>query len=108
MSRSATPINTGGYHHMDEEQKEFFKLSIKLKFDAQIFKNNEFVQKALSNFYNFTVIKYPRIWQTLFYILKIPREDICEPGTNKLKWKIAKKWLKPDTKLWDMMAEYEG
>jgi hypothetical protein len=40
--------------------------------------------------------------------LKIPREEICEPGTNKLRWKIAKKWLKPDTKIWDMMAEYEG
>ena len=50
MSRSATPINAGGYHHMDEEQKEFFKLSVKLKFDALIFKNNEFVQRALSYF----------------------------------------------------------
>lgn len=108
MSRSATPINPGGYYQLDEEQKEFYRISLKLKFDALLFKNNEFLQKALSNFFNFTVIKYPRIWQSLFYILKIPREEICEDGTNKLKWKSAKKWLKPNTKLWDMMAEYEG
>ena len=54
------------------------------------------------------MIKYPRIWQSLFYILKIPKEEICEPGTNKLRWKIAKKWVKPETKLWDMMTEFEG
>lgn len=62
LSRSATPINPGGYQHMDEEQKEFFKLSIKLKYEALLFKNNEFIQKAIANFYNFTLIKYSRIW----------------------------------------------
>lgn len=71
MSRSATPANPNSYHHMDEEQKEFFKMSIKLKFEAQLFKNNEFLQKAIANFSGFTVIKYPRIWQSLFYLLKI-------------------------------------
>ena len=62
MSRSPTPMNLSPYHHMDEEQKELFKISVKLKFEAQLFKNNEFLQKALASFYDFTIIKYPRIW----------------------------------------------
>lgn len=43
---------------MDEEQKEFYRLSVKLKFEALLFKNNDYLQKAVSNFFNFTVIKY--------------------------------------------------
>jgi hypothetical protein len=32
----------------------------------------------------------PRVIQTLFYLLKYNREDICEKGTNKFFWKKAK------------------
>lgn len=32
----------------------------------------------------------PRIFQTVFYLLKYRREEICERDTNKLEWKKAK------------------
>lgn len=38
----------------------------------------------------FKVIKYERVLQSLMYFLQVPREKICEPGTNKFNWKIAK------------------
>ena len=37
------------------------------------------------------LIKFPRIWQTLAYLLKFKeQEDICERDTNKLSWKKTK------------------
>ena len=51
---------------------------------------NDIFKQSFKIFREFTVIKYPRIWQSLFYLLKTTKEEICEIGTNKLKWKIAK------------------
>jgi hypothetical protein len=93
---------------MDDEQKDFYAKGMKLKFQAMLFKNNEFLQKAIGTLNENTVIKYPRIWQSLFYILKIQREQICEPGTNKLKWKLAKKLVSPTSNLWELMNDYEA
>ena len=42
--------------------------------------------------------------QTLFYLLKFNREEICEVGTNKLFWKLAK--LKWNESLLEMFQEY--
>ena len=39
------------------------------------------------------VIKMPRVMQTLFYLLRYDREEICEAGTNKLDFKKAKKLI---------------
>lgn len=38
----------------------------------------------------YNVIKLPRIMQSLFYLLGFTRDEICEPGTNKLFWKKAR------------------
>ena len=54
------------------------------------------------------MIKYGRIWQSLFYLLKINREAVCEPGSNKLKWKLAKKVVAPTSNLWELMNDYEA
>ena len=59
---------------MDDEKKDFYAKGMKLKFQALLFKNNEFLQSALATINANTVIKYPRIWQSLFYLLKINRE----------------------------------
>jgi hypothetical protein len=48
------------------------------------------------------------VWQSLFYLLKINREAVCEPGTNKLKWKLAKKTMAPTSNLWDLMIDYDA
>jgi hypothetical protein len=73
-----------------------------------LLKNNEFLQKAIGTLHESTVIKYGRIWQSLFYLLKINREAVCEPGSNKLKWKLAKKVVAPTSNLWDLMNDYEA
>lgn len=39
---------------------------------------------------NYKVIKMPRVLQSVLYLLKYSREDICEENTNKLCWKKAK------------------
>lgn len=38
----------------------------------------------------FTVLKFPRVLQTLFYLLGYSREEVCERGTNALNFKKAK------------------
>ena len=39
------------------------------------------------------VIKFGRVLQSLFYLLKYDREMICEPETNKLDFKLAKRQI---------------
>lgn len=80
------------YVLMDEEQKELFQRALKLKFQAQGLKS-DFFKQGFNLFAQSTVIKYPRVFQSLFYLLKAKREDECEPNTNKLMWKKAKKLL---------------
>ncbi len=50
-------------------------------------------RNELTNLTKCYVIKYPRVWQSLFYLLGYSREDICEPGTAKLWWKKAHKLI---------------
>ena len=47
------------------------------------------------------------MWQSLFYLLGIEREEICETDTNKLQWKFAKKQLDVNAKLLEKLIEYE-
>ena len=42
------------------------------------------------------VIRFPKIFQSIFYILQYKREDIWEVGTNKLSWKKAKEHINDD------------
>lgn len=42
------------------------------------------------NFTKYNVIKMPRVFQSVFYLLGYKREEICERDTNKLEWKKAK------------------
>ena len=47
-------------------------------------------KKKILAFRKYTVIKMPRVFQTVFYLLKYNREEICERDTNALEWKKAK------------------
>lgn len=49
-------------------------------------------------------MKMPRVLQTLFYLLKYEREDICEVGTNKLDFKKVKNMI--EVELFQKMSEY--
>jgi hypothetical protein len=41
------------------------------------------------------VIKFPRIFQSVFYLLQHSREEICWLHTNKLQWLKAKELITP-------------
>lgn len=47
-------------------------------------------KEAILTFAKFTVVKMPRIFQAVFYLLGYTREEICERDTNKLEWKKAR------------------
>jgi len=52
-----------------------------------------------------SVIKYTRIFQSLFYLLKFrERGVLCEKGTNKLSWKKAKNFI--TNELFAKMGDY--
>ena len=54
---------------------------------------------------DFNVIKFPRVLQTLFYVLNYTREEICEPETNALNWKKVKTLIDKD--LFEKIGHYE-
>jgi len=45
---------------------------------------------SILNFAKYHVVKMPRVFQNLFYMLGYKRDQICERDTNKLEWKKAK------------------
>lgn len=51
-----------------------------------------------------TVLKMPRILQSVFYLLQYKRQDVCQPGTNKFNWKLAKAHF--DETFLEKMAAY--
>ena len=54
-------------------------------------------QEKIRELKNVYVMKYPKIWQSLMYLMKYQdREDICERGTNKLLWKQCKIFINDD------------
>ena len=54
---------------------------------------------------NLHVIKHPRVFQTLFYLLGYSREDICERDTNALSFKKVKELINED--LFRAMGSYQ-
>lgn len=48
---------------------------------------------AILTFGKYHVIKMPKVFQGLFYLLGYKREEICERDTNKIEWKKARKVL---------------
>lgn len=47
-------------------------------------------KEAILTFSKYTVVKMPRVFQAVFYLLGYTREEICERDTNKLEWKKAR------------------
>ena len=101
------PVIDHPYAKMDEEERDFYQRNLRLKFIATHFFENEYFKKFFQLFVQFTVIKYPRIWQSLFYLIGCEREEVCESRTNKLKWKVGKKLAVVDL-LADKMWKYEA
>jgi hypothetical protein len=62
-------------------------------------------KKKILAFAKYHVIKKPRIFQSIFYLLRYTREQICERDTNKLEWKKAKQLLNED--FFKRIGEYD-
>jgi len=63
-------------------------------------------KEKLKEFQKIYIVKFPRIWQSLFYLLKFKeKKEICERDTNKLCWKKTKAFLKDD-EIFQKMTEY--
>ena len=75
----------------DEDQKELFIKGLRIQFLAKLFKEREEWRKNLLSLANATVLKMPRVLQSVYYLLQFKREDVCQTGTNKFFWKVAKK-----------------
>jgi hypothetical protein len=65
----------------------------------------ELWQEKLRGFKTVFVLKFPKIIQTLFYLLRFrERSFICERGTNCLSWKKAKVFINDD--IFSRMNDY--
>ena len=53
-------------------------------------------KKKVAGLCGFKVIKYRKIWQSLFYLLGYTRDEICFEDTNMLEWKKAKRIFAKD------------
>jgi hypothetical protein len=80
---------------LEEDAKADEIRKIRYRFLTELFQKDKWKNELLG-FNNFKVVKHARILQSLFYLLKYPKEDICEAGTNKLFWKKAKKFFSED------------
>lgn len=67
-------------------------------------------QDKLRQFSGLNVIKYPRIFQTLLYLIQLePKEELCVEATNAIEWKKARNAFKEDAKIdiFKMIADYQ-
>ena len=80
---------------LDEEHKLHETEIAKFNFQAKYMSGGDF-KKKVGVLCGFKVIKYRKIWQSLFYLLGYKREEICYEDTNMLEWKKAKRIFSKD------------
>lgn len=90
---------------VEEEQKQLDIQNVRLTTQSGLFKAPDGpLHESLSEISKLHVIKMPRIIQCLMFLMKIQRTDICEPDSNRLFWKNAKKHMND---LANRMASYK-
>ena len=88
----------------DDDAKDLASKGIRAQYIAKLFKDKEEQRKAVLGLRDLTVLKMPRILQSVFYLLQYKRQDVCLPGTNKFNWKLAKAHF--DETFLEKMAAY--
>ena len=78
---------------VDDESKDITSRAARIQFLSTLFKEREDWRKNLLSLQSATVIKMPRLLQSVFYLLQYKREDVCQPGSNKFFWKYARKYF---------------
>ena len=89
---------------IDDELKELQTKQGRLHFISKLFGEREDWKKNLFHMKDFKVLKIPRVFQSLFYLLKYEREHVCERHSNKFFWKKAKHLL--DEKFIEHLQNY--
>jgi len=79
-----------------EELKELHSKETRIRFIARLFKERDEWKTSLMGLKDFTVMKMPRVLQSIFYFLMYERGSICEHKSNKFFWKKAKEHLNED------------
>jgi hypothetical protein len=74
----------------DDEIKDIIMREVRLVFIARLYKDREDWKRNLMELKDYNVIKMGRVLQSLFYLLEIQRNEICEKNTNRFFWKKAK------------------
>lgn len=90
----------------DAELKELHSKETRIRFIARQFKDKEEWKKSLLGLREFTVMKIPRVLQSVFYFLMYEQGVICEHKSNKFFWKKAKEHLNED--LLHRLANYRA
>ena len=78
--------------NITEETTEFYTLYFQTRSLCAYLSSSPMKEKLLT-LKDYKIIKYPKVIQMLYYMLGKKKEDICEPDTNKMKWKKAKEFL---------------
>jgi len=90
---------------VDEEQKQLDLSNLRLTTQSEFFKPTEGIMyKSCMEIAELNVIKMPRIIQSLMFLMQIDHDAICEPDSNRLFWKSAKKQMKD---LCQRISEYK-
>lgn len=77
----------------DDELKELETREARLNYIIKQYKEREDWKKALFDIKEYKVLKMPRVMQSLLYLMKYEREQVCEKDSNKFFWKIAKQYV---------------
>lgn len=94
---------------IDDDQKEDEQSKFKLKFICQIqLIDNENLNKLFNHFSQYEFVEYPRIFQYILYFNNYKGEDINYPNTNKLNWKVARKYWNVSLIKYIQSYKYQG
>lgn len=85
-----------GNGFQDEESKELYSRLMRITFTAKMFAERNEWRNGLLSLAHTTVLKSPRMMQSVFYLLGYTREQVCQEGSNKFFWKYAKQLLNED------------
>jgi hypothetical protein len=66
---------------------------MRITFTAKMFAERNEWRNGLLSLAHTTVLKSPRMMQSVFYLLGYTREQVCQEGSNKFFWKYAKQLL---------------
>jgi hypothetical protein len=80
----------------EEDEKEIQLKFHRVSFITRLFSMKEDWNQRLFELKEFKILKYPKVLQSVMYLLEIEREHICEKYSNKFYWKIAKNHINED------------